>query len=93
MSCVMCQVSCVIVFGQNGRIVPNILFDSIAGTSSVTFPNFNHVVPRDICVERNFLIALLQNETWNKYLMLREAGQYPNSGRCYLLLLDGAAYL
>ena len=38
------------------------------------------------------LIALLQNESWNKYLMLRVAGQYPNSGRCYLLPLDGAAY-
>ena len=39
------------------------------------------------------LIALLQNESWNKYLMLRVAGQYPNSGRCYLLPLDGAAHL
>ena len=39
------------------------------------------------------LIALLQNESWNKYLMLRTAGQYPNSGRRYLLPLDGAAYL
>ena len=39
------------------------------------------------------LIALLQNETWNKYLMLRVSGQYPNSGRRYLLPLDGAAYL
>ena len=39
------------------------------------------------------LIALLQNESWNKYLMMRVAGQYPNSGRRYLLLLDGAAYL
>ena len=39
------------------------------------------------------LIALLQNESWNKYLMLRVAGQYPNSGRRYLLPLDGAAYL
>ena len=39
------------------------------------------------------LIALLQNETWNKYLMLRVVGQYPNSGRRYLLPLDGAAYL
>ena len=39
------------------------------------------------------LIALLQNESWNKYLMLRVAGQYPNSGCCYLLPLDGAAHL
>jgi hypothetical protein len=39
------------------------------------------------------VIALLQNESWNKYLMLRVAGQYPNSGRRYLLPLDGAAYL
>ena len=39
------------------------------------------------------LIALLQNETWNKYLMFRVAGQYPDSGRRYLLPLDGAAYL
>ena len=38
------------------------------------------------------LIALLQNESWNKYLMLRVAGQYPNSGRVYFLPLDGAAY-
>ena len=38
------------------------------------------------------LIALLKNESWNKYLMLRVAGQYPNSGRCYFLSLDGAAY-
>ena len=38
------------------------------------------------------LIALLQNESWNKYLMMRVAGQYPNSGRRYLLPLDGAAY-
>ena len=39
------------------------------------------------------LIALLQNESWNKYLMMRVAGQYPNSGRRYLLPLDGAAGL
>jgi hypothetical protein len=39
------------------------------------------------------LIALLQNESWKKYLILRVAGQYPNSGRHYLLPLDGAAYL
>ena len=39
------------------------------------------------------LIALLKNETWNKYLMLRVVGQYTYSGRCYLLSLDGAAYL
>ena len=39
------------------------------------------------------LIALLQNESWNKYLMLRVAGQYPNSGRRYMLRLDGAAHL
>ena len=39
------------------------------------------------------LIALLQNESWNKYLMLRVVGQDPNSGRRYLLPLDGAAYL
>ena len=39
------------------------------------------------------LIALLQNESWNKYLMLRVAGQYPNSGRRYLLPLDGAVHL
>ena len=39
------------------------------------------------------LIALLQNESWNKYLMLRVAGQYPYSGRCYSLPLDGAAHL
>ena len=39
------------------------------------------------------LIALLQNESWNKYLMLRVAGQYPNSGCCYFLPLDGAAHL
>ena len=38
------------------------------------------------------LIAQLQNESWNKYLMLKVAGQYPNSGRCYLLSLDGAVY-
>ena len=38
-------------------------------------------------------IALLQTESWNKYLMMRVAGQYPNSGRRYLLPLDGAAYL
>ena len=37
------------------------------------------------------LIALLQNESLNKYLMLRVAGQYPNSGRRYFLPLDGAA--
>ena len=37
-------------------------------------------------------IALLQNESWSKYLMLRVAGQYLNSVRRYLLLLDGAAY-
>jgi hypothetical protein len=39
------------------------------------------------------LIALLQNESWNKYLMLRVAEQYPNSGCCYFLSLDGAAHL
>ena len=39
------------------------------------------------------LIALWQNETWNKYLMLKVAGQYPNSGRRYLLPLNGALYL
>ena len=39
------------------------------------------------------LIALLKNETLNKNLMLRVVGQYTYSGRCYLLLLDGAAYL
>ena len=39
------------------------------------------------------LIALLQNESWNKYLMMRVAVQYPNSGRRYLLPLDGTAYL
>ena len=38
------------------------------------------------------LIALLQNESWNKYLMLRVAGQYPNSSCCYLLPLDGAKH-
>ena len=39
------------------------------------------------------LIAILQNESWNKYLVLRVAGQYPYSARCYLLPLDGAEYL
>ena len=39
------------------------------------------------------LIALLQNETRYKYLMLSVAGQYPNFGHRYLLPLDGAAYL
>ena len=39
------------------------------------------------------LIVLLQNESWNKYLMMRVAGQYRNSGRRYLLPLDGAVYL
>ena len=39
------------------------------------------------------LIALLQNESLNKYLMWRVEGQYPNSGRRYLLPLDGAAGL
>ena len=39
------------------------------------------------------LIALLQNESWNKCLMLRVAGQYPNSGRRYLLPLVGAVHL
>ena len=39
------------------------------------------------------LIALLQNKSWNKYLMLRVAGKYPDSGRRYLLPLDGAAHL
>ena len=39
------------------------------------------------------LIVLLQNESWNKYLMLRVAGEYPNSGRCYFLPLDGAGHL
>jgi hypothetical protein len=39
------------------------------------------------------LIALLQNESWNKYLMMGVAGQYPNSGCRNLLPLDGAAYL
>ena len=38
-------------------------------------------------------IALLQNENWNKFLMLRVVGHYPNSGRRNLLLLDGAAQL
>ena len=39
------------------------------------------------------LITLMQNESWNKYLMLivALAGQY--SGPYYLLPLDGAAYL
>ena len=39
------------------------------------------------------LIALLQNETRNKHFMSRVGGQYPNFGCCYLLPLDGAAYL
>ena len=41
------------------------------------------------------LITLMQNESWNKYLMLivALAGQYPNSSPYYLLPLDGATYL
>ena len=39
------------------------------------------------------LIALLQNESLNKYLILRVVGQDPNSSRRYLMPLDGAAYL
>ena len=35
------------------HIVPHRKFDRIAGTSSATFPNFNYVAPREICVERN----------------------------------------
>ena len=34
------------------QIVPLRKFDRIGGTSSATFPNFNYVVPREICVER-----------------------------------------
>ena len=75
------------------HIVPKGKFDRIGGTSCATFPNFKYAAPREICFERNCLIALLQNDSWNKYLMLRVAGQYPDSGRCYLLPLDGAAYL
>ena len=40
-----------IVPGQH--IVPHRKFDRIGGTSSATFPNFNYVAPREICVERN----------------------------------------
>ena len=36
-----------------GHIVPHRKFDRIGGTSSATFPNFNYVAPREICVERN----------------------------------------
>ena len=74
--------------GRGVHIVPHGKFDRIAGTLSATFPNFNYVAPRV-----TVLIAFLQNETWNKYLMLRVGGQYPNSGRRYLLPLDGTAYL
>ena len=35
------------------HIVPHRKFDRISGTSSATFPNFNYVAPREICVERN----------------------------------------
>ena len=53
-----------------------------------------YMLPLEISVlKETVLIALLQNESWNKYLMLRVAGQFPNSGRCYLLPLDGAAHL
>ena len=53
-----------------------------------------NMLPLEISVLKGIvLIALLQNKSWNKYLMLRVTGQYPNSGRRYLLLLDGAAHL
>ena len=32
------------------HIVPHRKFDRIGGTSSATFPNFNYVAPREICV-------------------------------------------
>ena len=35
------------------HIVPHRKFDRNGGTSSVTFPNFKCVAPREICVERN----------------------------------------
>ena len=55
------------------HIVPLIKFDRIGGTSSATFTKFKSVAPREICVEI-VLIALLQNESSNKYLLLRVAG-------------------
>ena len=39
----------------NCRIVPLRKFDRIPGTSSVTFPIFYYVAPREICVEINLL--------------------------------------
>ena len=38
---------------QHYHIVPHKKFDRIAGTSSLTFPNFKYGDPREICVERN----------------------------------------
>ena len=74
------------------HIVPHIKFDRIGGTSSATFPNFRYVALERSVLKEIVWIALLQNESWNTYFMLRVAGQYPNSARCYLLSLDGAAY-
>ena len=42
-----------IIFKIYTHIVPNRKFDRVGGTSSATFPNFNYVAPREICVERN----------------------------------------
>ena len=57
------------------------------------FLMFNMLPLERTVLKENVLIALFQNKSWNKYLISRVAGQYPNSGRRYILPLDGAAYL
>ena len=57
------------------------------------FPILNMLPLVKSVLKEIVLIALLQNESWDKYLMLRVVGHDPNSGRRYLLPLDGAAYL
>ena len=47
---------------------------------SPTFTKFKSVAPREIFIEI-VLITLLQNESRNKYLLLRLAGQYHYPGR------------
>ena len=65
----------------------------LAGPHLRHFLILNMLPPERSVLKELVLIALLQNESLDKYLMLRVAGQSPNSGRRYLLPLDGAAYL
>ena len=82
-----------IVHPNSNHIVPHRKFDKMVGPHLRLFLILSMLPLVKSVLKEIVLIALLQNESGNKYLMLRVEGQDPNSGGRHLLPLDGAAYL